>query len=63
VTEFDEVRGLGIIHDDSGASYQFHCVEIADGSRTIAVGTRVVAEARVGHLGRDEAGAVQPLDE
>lgn len=40
VVGFDDHVGLGEIESD-GVRYLFHCVEIADGSRTIAVGARV----------------------
>ena len=53
-------RGLGEIADDSGTVWPFHCVSIADGSRDIAVGTRVefAVEFRVK---RDEAVAITPV--
>ena len=41
VTDFDEARGLGVITDDTGTAYRFHCVEISDGTRSIAIGTPV----------------------
>ena len=41
VTEFDESRGLGVITDATGTAFRFHCVEIVDGTRWIAVGTPV----------------------
>ncbi len=40
---------------DNGERLYFHCVDIADGTRTIGVGERVTAERTVGHLGHDEA--------
>jgi hypothetical protein len=40
---------------DDGTTLYFHCVNIADGSRTIAVGERVTVRRGVGHLGHDEA--------
>ena len=50
VIAFDDGAGLGTVATADGARYRFHCVEIADGSRTIAVGTprrvRHVAQAR-----------------
>ena len=49
VTQFDEGRGLGTI-EGSGVTYPFHCTQIADGTRTIAVGTRV--EFEVVQIGR-----------
>ena len=41
VTAFDEASGLGTIESIDGTILSFHCVEIADGSRSIAVGTSV----------------------
>ena len=58
VEEFDDPRGLGTIAGDDGWRYPFHCTAIADGTRRIAVGTRVVFATAAGHLGRLEARAV-----
>jgi cold shock CspA family protein len=55
VESFDEHRGDGRVRVDDGATLYFHCVNIADGSRRIAVGERVAARRGVGHLGHDEA--------
>jgi cold shock CspA family protein len=41
VVRFDSARGLGEIEDGEGRRYPFHCTRIADGSRTILVGTKV----------------------
>lgn len=41
VVAFDEAAGLGSVAGDDGTRYQFHCVEIADGTRTIPVGVPV----------------------
>jgi len=41
VGSFDEASGLGIVADAGGESHRFHCISIADGTRTIAVGTHV----------------------
>jgi cold shock CspA family protein len=60
VTTFDERRGIGEIEGDDGAVYPFHCTVIADGSRTIAVGTAVGFERVPGHLGRWEAASIVP---
>lgn len=51
VADFDATVGLGHITTDRGETKLFHCIEIADGSRTIDVGTRVsfVAVTRFGH--------------
>ena len=40
VEYFDIDRGLGFI-DSKGEKYLFHCAEIADGTRNIALKTRV----------------------
>ena len=61
VAEFDAARGLGIVVGDDGTALPFHCTAIADGSRTIAVGTRVTFVAVPGHLGRIEARGLTPL--
>ena len=55
VIEFDEDVGLGRVRDDAdGTSYLFHCVEIADGTRTIEVGAAVEFDLMV-KFGRPEA--------
>lgn len=41
VVGFDPRSGLGTVRDLDGFSLPFHCVEIADGSRSIAEGCRV----------------------
>lgn len=40
VVEFDDASGLGRIRSGEDL-YRFHCVEIADGTRTISVGAEV----------------------
>ena len=59
VSEFDDGRGLGTI-ESGGRSYPFHCTQIADGSRTIPVGTAVAFVVRPGRLGRWEAADLRP---
>ena len=61
VTAFDAERGLGTVTDDAGNELPFHCTEIADGSRQIAVGTKVAFTTAAGHLGRFEARGIVPL--
>jgi cold shock CspA family protein len=61
VTEFDETAGLGLVTADDGAVYGFHCTQIADGTRAIATGTRVVFDVVPWHQGRYEAVALSPL--
>lgn len=60
VTAFDEVRGDGEVTTEGGERLYLHCVEIADGSRRVALGARVVGVRRVGRRGADEIGAVEP---
>jgi cold shock CspA family protein len=60
VVDFDERKGYGTIGDDEGREVFFHCTQIADGTRTIAVGTAVAFDVVPGHLGRWEATAITP---
>lgn len=55
VEAFDDDRGDGLLRSDGGEGFYFHCVNIADGSRTVALGARVHARRGVGHRGHDEA--------
>ena len=41
VREFDEEKGLGVVVAPDGQAFPFHCIEIADGTRTIDVGATV----------------------
>jgi cold shock CspA family protein len=59
VTAFDEYVGLGEVRSDDGDVYLFHCAEIADGSRTIAVGAAVEFDLML-KLGRFEASRLRP---
>jgi len=61
VTEFDERRGLGTVQADDGRRYPFHCTAVADGSRTVPVGARVLFTVVPGHGGRYEAAALTAL--
>lgn len=61
VTAFDAERGLGTVADDGGGELPFHCTAIADGTRRIEVGTRVVFTTAAGHLGRTEARGLVPI--
>ena len=54
VSQFDEAAGLGTIDADDGAQHRFHCISIADGTRTIDVGQRV-AFVRANRFGSVEA--------
>lgn len=59
VTEFDEPRGLGVVTAHDGNAYPFHCVSIADGTRSIATGAAVSFSVLL-KLGRREAGDIRP---
>ncbi|HTW97836.1 MAG TPA: hypothetical protein VMD59_03610, partial [Acidimicrobiales bacterium] len=54
VASFDEAAGLGTLVTATG-SVPFHCTTIADGSRRIPSGSRVLATIGPAHLGRLEA--------
>jgi cold shock CspA family protein len=58
VSQFDEAVGLGVITAESGAEHAFHCIEIADGSRSIAVGTTVSFDL-LAKFGRYEAARIR----
>ena len=58
VAEYDEHRGFGTIEDEAGRRYWFHCTSIANGTRTIPVGSSVTFHVVAGHLGRWEAAEV-----
>jgi cold shock CspA family protein len=59
VIAFDEHVGLGEVESAIGEVYLFHCVEIADGSRTIDVGAAVEFDL-LRKLGRLEAAQLRP---
>lgn len=59
VTDFDDPRGLGTVTAEDGAAYAFHCTAIADGTRTIDVGTAVEFDVVPGRMGRWEATALR----
>jgi cold shock CspA family protein len=54
IESFDDAAGLGVVRGDDGDAWPFHCVSIADGSRTIEVGARVSFDTRF-HVARVEA--------
>ena len=60
VAAFDEAKGYGTVEVADGRRLFFHCTAIADGTRTIAVGTDVAFELVAGHGGSWEAAAVTP---
>ena len=59
VAAYDDASGLGEIDASDGRRIAFHCVEIADGTRTIDVGTSVEFEL-MPKFGRWEAAAIRP---
>lgn len=60
VESFDDHCGLGRLLTADGRLVDFHCIGIADGSRTIAVGTSV-SFRWLAKLGRYEATDIAPL--
>ncbi len=61
IEAFDDHRGDGLVRSDTGEALYFHCVNIVDGSRSIALGVIVSARRGVGHLGHDEAREIVKL--
>ena len=57
MTAFHDAAGLGEVTAADGTVYPFHCTQIGDGTRTIAVGTTVEFELEP-RLGRYEASAL-----
>ncbi|MFI5046004.1 MAG: cold-shock protein [Acidimicrobiia bacterium] len=61
VVAFDDHRGIGEVEDlGTGGRVPFHCTAIADGTRTIRVGTDVVFRIVTGPLGIVEAAELRP---
>ncbi len=58
VADFDAVVGLGSIERSDGLRFEFHCIEIADGSREIGIGTRVSFDV-LAKFGRYEAANIR----
>ena len=61
VESFDEHRGDGYVVTDDGDRVWFHCTAIADGSRTIAAGTKVRFAIQPGLPGQWEAAGLRPV--
>ena len=57
VVAFDAAVGLGEVVRTDGVRFPFHCIEIADGTRSIEIGTSVTF-VLLCKLGRYEASAV-----
>jgi cold shock CspA family protein len=58
VATFDDFKGYGTIRSADGRELFFHCTAIADGTRTIAVGTPVTFGVVPGRRGQWEASGV-----
>ena len=61
VATFDDFRGYGTVWALDGRELFFHCTAIADGTRTIPVGTPVTFVVVPGHRGRWEASVLVAL--
>lgn len=59
VLAFDPSVGLGEVEAVDGRVFPFHCIEIADGSRRIEVGT-VVGFELIAKMGAYEAADIRP---
>jgi len=55
VTEWDDDRGIGVVHTDDGRDLDLQCTDLTDGSRTTSVGTMVSVVVVPGHHGRWQA--------
>ena len=60
VTAFDEQVGLGLVRADDGCEHAFHCVAVADGSRSIPTGVRVTFTVAPGLPGAWQAWSIAP---
>ena len=58
VVSFDAAVGLGEIEAATGERFQFHCIEIADGTRDIAIDAEVSFDV-LHKLGRAEAANIR----
>jgi cold shock CspA family protein len=58
VQRFDRDAGLGELVTPDGRVLPFHCTEIVDGSREVAIGAEVEFRLAAGHRGTWEAKAV-----
>lgn len=55
VATFDDHAGFGAVRDVQGSEWSFHCVAIADGTRTVDIGAPVVYRLVPGGRGQWEA--------
>ena len=58
VRELDAAVGLGVIERADGTTHRFHVIEIADGTRTVDVGSEVTFDL-LAKLGRYEAANIR----
>jgi CspA family cold shock protein len=62
VAAFDDPGGYGTVTaEDPAGTWFFHCTAIADGTRSIEVGTSVSFDVVPGRLGRFEATDLRPV--
>jgi cold shock CspA family protein len=61
VVDFDAAVGWGRVEAVDGRRFGFHCTQIADGSRVVAVGAEVTFEVVAGHGGAWEAASLRPV--
>ncbi|MEX2254527.1 MAG: hypothetical protein WEC34_03715 [Acidimicrobiia bacterium] len=61
VAAFDLRRGLGTLESTEGERFDFHCTQVADGTRSVPVGAIVRYVVVPGSLGRWEAAAVDAI--
>ena len=61
VIDFDEDGGYGTVRAAGGVEYFFHCTAVADGSRTIEVGTSVHFQVVPGGRGHWEGADLVPI--
>lgn len=61
VIDYDAHVGLGTVRSIDGDEHLFHCTQIVDGSRQIAVGTRVSYVVVPRHKGTYEAYSLTPV--
>jgi cold shock CspA family protein len=60
VTSFNDAHGLGEITDSASVVWPFHCVSIADGTRTIEVGRTVMFRSGF-RVARPEAVSIRSM--
>lgn len=61
VSSYDEEKGLGMLRQDDGTEYLFHCTAIADGTRRIEPATGVAFCLVAAQGGAFEAASLQKL--